>query len=381
MALVITGAGLVTALGYGLSGSCAGLRAGIAMPRTIDVSVDDGEGGDEPAVGYPAGDVASGFFQSGAWTQLAWWAARDLMDRAPLAGEALAATGLQVLAPAIEPERFLWSLEAIPDALEPFVAAPVRELLGAGAPRASALGSAGGHTGLARSLLQAQEAIEGRRLDRILHTAADTYLDGPSLAWLAAERRLKSPERATGLMPGEAGAALLVESAQAARLRNACVLARIEGVAVAAAPPGPAGETTANGVSRWSPPAAPALGRALAGAIRQVLPAGGAKWRGDLYLDLNGETWKANGWGNALVHLGRVVDLDLCRTYVPAESLGETGAASAAIGVALALWNLDRDGTESAIVCSMGDYGEVAAIRVGRAAPQAVGSSPRSAAR
>jgi hypothetical protein len=61
-----------------------------------------------------------------------------------------------------------------------------------------------------------------------------------------------------------------------------------------------------------------------------------------------------------------VVDLDRCRTYVPAESLGETGAASGAIGVALALWNLDRDGTESAIVCSMGDGGEVAAIRIAR---------------
>jgi len=45
--------------------------------------------------------------------------------------------------------------------------------------------------------------------------------------------------------------------------------------------------------------------------------------------------------------------------------------------VALALWNLERDGTDSAIVCSMGDGGEAAAIRVGRARGPVAGGIER----
>lgn len=35
MALSITGVGLVSSLGHGAAGTCAGLRAGVAMPREL----------------------------------------------------------------------------------------------------------------------------------------------------------------------------------------------------------------------------------------------------------------------------------------------------------------------------------------------------------
>ena len=65
------------------------------------------------------------------------------------------------------------------------------------------------------------------------------------------------------------------------------------------------------------------------------------------------------------------VDLDACRIFLPADSLGETGAASAPIAVAFALWNFDRDRTDRAIVVSVADDGATGAIRLSAPHPAA----------
>jgi 3-oxoacyl-[acyl-carrier-protein] synthase-1 len=98
--------------------------------------------------------------------------------------------------------------------------------------------------------------------------------------------------------------------------------------------------------------------------VRQVLPPGDARFAGDLYLDLNGEEWRAHGWGHAQVHLVREIDFDRCRTWLPAVSIGEIGAAAAPVALSLALWNFDRDGSRDALVVSTADDGKVAAIRL-----------------
>jgi hypothetical protein len=61
------------------------------------------------------------------------------------------------------------------------------------------------------------------------------------------------------------------------------------------------------------------------------------------------------------------VDFDRCRTVLPAESLGETGAASGFVAIALALFGFHEDGDEEAkaIVVSISDDGMVSAIRLG----------------
>jgi 3-oxoacyl-[acyl-carrier-protein] synthase-1 len=120
-------------------------------------------------------------------------------------------------------------------------------------------------------------------------------------------------------------------------------------------------------------PAPAPLGRALAETARKILAPPGppsksgdlaAKFQGDLYVDLNGEEWKANAWGHAIPRLARHIDFERSRVFVPAESLGETGAASAPVAMAWALYQMTEDGTESALVLSLSDRGEAAAIRL-----------------
>lgn len=384
MRFAITGAGMITAVGAGRTGSCAALRAGVALPRPLaGVELPDGDGETIAPTGYPTG-AAEGFFQTGAWVRLAALALEDLAHHAGLARwppELLARAALAIVLPEITFERFGWSPAALPHALAAHVCRPLVELVGLPISPDRAIPLASGPCGLARALAMALPDLASGRLERAIVIGADSLLDPLSLAWLLRQGRLKGPDVAAGLMPGEAAVALLLEPERAAGRRGAEVLGVVEAVVEAAAPaPAPRGrperpratghdedgEATEEG--GWAPPPAPALGRALGEAIRRALPAPGPRpWRGDLVLDLNGEIWKASAWGHAQVHLARTLELDASPVHLPAESLGETGAASALVGASLALWNLERDGAEGALVCSLSEDGRVAAIRLGRA--------------
>lgn len=382
MPLLVTGLGLVTSLGFGAAGSVAAIRGGLSRPEVLEGhAVSDGEDGEDPVTGFPASGYADGFYQSGAWVRLGSGALEDLLHRLPIPAASdpgWSRASAVALAPIVDEDRFLWSLEVVPRALEDAFATPILELAGVPIPPAATRGLGAGHVGLAEALTVAISESSAHRLERMLLVAADSYVDTSSLDWLSARDRLKSGERPTGLVPGEAGAALLVESEHAVRARKTQVLGVVEAVALAAAPlraPPPAAEDdAAEDELPPLPPEGPKLGRAIAQAVRQVLPPGKDRFACDLYLDLNGEEWRAHGWGHAQVHLGRHLDLDRCRTFLPATSIGEVGAAAAPVALALALWNFDRDATRDALVISAADDGRVSAIRLSaaEAAPPAV---------
>jgi 3-oxoacyl-[acyl-carrier-protein] synthase I len=364
--LPITGIGLVTALGDGAAGSCAALRAGLsAFGEAAVAEVDDGEGGTAPVTACPT-DYADGFFQTGAWVRLAGGALEDLLHRNEGLGRAAGRSAFASAAPILDEERLAWTSDELPGPLEPHYAAPLRSSHAIDAPPDLRFASAAGHCGLAELVL-ACEPLLARGAERVFLAAADSYLDPLALDWLARAGRLKGASRPTGLVPGEAGAAILVEAEPAARRRRASVLGFVEAAALAAAPPSAAEPARAPDDDEDVPspkPEGPKLGRALDEAVRQVLPPGEARFAGDLYLDLNGEEWRARGWGHAQVHLVRRVDFDRCRTFLPATSIGDVGAAAAPVALSLALWSFDRDGTRDALVVSMADDGRVAAIRL-----------------
>ncbi|MFP2926517.1 hypothetical protein ACLESO_15110 [Pyxidicoccus sp. 3LG] len=353
MRLVVTGLGMVTALGFGAVGSCAAIRAGLARPKPLDgLQVGDGEGGSQPVTGFPVSEYAEGFFLTGAWLRLAAGSLEDLRHSTgwPPASDTTFwnRTGLIALTPFIDAARFGWSLEQRPRALQEDFVRPLLALqrLPVSGERSRAL--AAGHCGLAAALRDASRLLTERSLERVIIVAADSYADRPSLEWIDGQGRLKQPLRPVGLMPGQAGACLLVESEGAARARGAPRSVLVGGVSLAASP------------GRRS--MAPELGRALAESLLQVLRAAEVPmpYRGSLVVDLNGEEWKSAVWGHAQVHLTAHVDFERCRMRIPAESLGELGAASAAVGAGVAISDLlrDEDAETSAIVCSLSDLGE-----------------------
>ncbi|MFY2562070.1 hypothetical protein ACN469_31035 [Corallococcus terminator] len=363
MRLVVTGMGMLTSLGYGATGTCAAIRAGLSRAQELD-SV--GPGG-EPLVGHPVTDYAEGFLQAGAWLRLGAGALADLLHSAclPLASDNFwLQTGLTVLAPRIDPERFLGWMSGTREELLRDFALPLSGLveLPFAEERAEALGL--GHCGLGEAMKRVGKEIESGRLARAIILGADSYLDPMSLDWLAGNRRLKHAEQPVGVLPGEAAVCILVESPVAARARNAFIGACVEGVVVGHIPERPLGKREQTAPDTWVAPSAPRSGRALAECVEQLLSHAKKPFAGHLIADLNGETWKSTSWGHAQVLLNPHVDFDRCRLTIPAECLGEIGAASGPLGVGLAVSDFVRGGasSEQAIICSLSDAGQVSAV-------------------
>ncbi|MCY1042343.1 hypothetical protein OV208_13545 [Corallococcus sp. bb12-1] len=319
--------------------------------------VPDGDGEVTPARGHPIEGFAEGFFQAGAWVRLASGAMEDLLyegdTRAPLPG-AWPRTGLMALMPLLDPARFMWAIDQQPDSLAEYFTEPLRQVLGLPIPPENIRAIASGHTSLAEGLQRAEALLGSRQVDRVVLVGADSYLDGLTLDWLSQHGRLKSGEAPTGLLPGQAGACLMVERGvdRVPASESGC---HILASTVKSPPPGEF-------------PGATQRGQLLAEAIQEVLSSGspGTSFRGELVLDLNGEQWKAHAWGHAQVLLRQRVDFDGCGTLLPCESIGEVGAASGLLGAGLALTSLLDPGSAAgeALICGLADSGQVSAVLV-----------------
>ncbi|MCG8035730.1 MAG: hypothetical protein JAZ19_01715 [Candidatus Thiodiazotropha taylori] len=73
---------------------------------------------------------------------------------------------------------------------------------------------AAGHVSVAVAFKHAREMISQQGVKQVLVAASDTMLVAKSLAHYEAEQRLLTSENSNGFLPGEAGAALLIEPAQ-----------------------------------------------------------------------------------------------------------------------------------------------------------------------
>ncbi|MCY1041533.1 hypothetical protein OV208_09425 [Corallococcus sp. bb12-1] len=211
-----------------------------------------------------------------------------------------------------------------------------------------------GHAGTAAAVHLAGQLLAARDVERLVIVAVDSYLDETSLEWLSAHRRLKSPDRPVGLMPGEAGACLLVESLPGARQRGAPVLALL--------PAARAGREDRSPRSGQS-----SSGEALARLVEQVLSEGpdGSGASGDLVCDLNGEEWRARAWGHLLVRLHARQE-GPWRVRLPCASVGDVGAASGALGVCMVARSFARKYSAGlhALVLSSAEHGDVGAIHL-----------------
>lgn len=356
--LALTGVGLVTSVGRGRT-ALAAVRAGLSRPSALAFAALDEEGLDEqPVTGHPVTGLTEGFSPLARWLQLGRTACVDLFESVDLPSPSdrtfWSTTGLVGALPQTNSPRFE-NEDGQPDAARQAFLGPLQRSLGLGLPDQGIGCICHGHTSAAEAFQAAGAAIASGRAKRVLLLAVDSYLDDFTLQWLASEHRLKTSEEPTGLSPGEAAACFLLEPLQEARRRRAPVLAVVTTVVVASA------GSTARTVQG---------GRALAGCIRAALSAGStARFDGLLVSDLNGESWRAEQWGMSLTNLSDL--LGPIRLHLPATSLGDTGASSGLVGIALAAHVLARitDSPGRAIVLSSSDDGTVACTGVERGRP------------
>ncbi|MCY1078906.1 hypothetical protein [Archangium lansingense] len=360
MKLAITGLGMVTSLGFDVVTSCAAQRAGLMSPRPL-VHFDASEAGQEPAplTGHPVPWLAEGFEHIGCWLQLAVASLEDLKHYARLPREDgfWQRTGLVAAVPLMDPDRFLIPRDAVHKVLRQHYLQPLIQLAQLPIlPHVLEVMELG-HCGALKAARLAGEWIQQRRVDRVIVVGTDSYLDPRSISWLAEAEALKSPQNPVGISPGEAGACFLLERVEIARSRSARLEAFLKSVVV-----------DTSYAEDWLD--APRIARPLVQVVRTAVAEGEQRpLRGDVLLDLNGEEWRARAWGYAQLQLGAELDLPRCRTVLPCASFGETGTASGAMAICLAVRAFVRgyaSGSQG-LVCSLNDDGHVAAAAFERA--------------
>jgi 3-oxoacyl-[acyl-carrier-protein] synthase-1 len=178
------------------------------------------------------------------------------------------------------------------------------------------------HDGFATIVQVAAERVSAGEDAAILVGAFDSAIDPTCAAWLEESGRLRSRHQPHGLAPGEgAGCCIVTRASWAAALGLRCI---VLSACVRAEEPKP-----------WYLDR-PTLGEGLTTALRHALNAGPVDV---CYADLTGESWRSAEWDFAYLRNGRQF-ADPIDLRHPAESWGDTGAASGALLAMLAAWDL-----------------------------------------
>ena len=324
--LAVTAIGLVSSLGLEVTTACAAARAGLSRPSLLDGFVTPPATEDPvPAVGHPIGPFTRGFDGAGRLLRVAELGARSLAASAP--AEVLARARWVVAAPEGLPVEPPYP-DDDPDEVDPDEvpeADPVAAEVALAAHRLGDALAAGvgmpvsperltlfeGRAGFALGLRLALDRL--RVGEACVVGAFDSLIRSSVVGRLAEHERLDQSGPTPGLAPGEAAVFLLLE-----RDTSGTCVGLVRDAAVA---------DEAAHLYAGRPP----TGRALA-ALAQSLAGATSPW---LLSDCNGEPFRSSEWGHALSQAPSLREGLEAATY-PALAFGDTGAASGALGVAVA---------------------------------------------
>jgi 3-oxoacyl-[acyl-carrier-protein] synthase-1 len=360
--LAITGVAASTTVGAGADATFAAMRASVARLRELDPSplrdaageplrvVTSAVAGLDEAVGARLAALVRE-----ALADLAAGATRDaeaaFAAGFPLAGARLDECALYLgLGPDDRPGAY---------ATASFEATDVAERT-LGLATGSARVFHAGHAAALRALEEAARDVERGAVTRAIVGGVDSLVHPEQLAALEAAGRLASGDRAGGFVPGEAAAFVLVEAMEAARARGARVLARL-GL--------PATETEPVLLGAGQPTDAVGLVAAARRALASV-PAPPGERPVLVLTDANGEPYRSQELGCVLVRAVAATGATH-RMLRPSDTLGDVGAASAAIAVAFAAHALatGRARADRALVLASSDDGLRGAVALGAPEP------------
>jgi 3-oxoacyl-[acyl-carrier-protein] synthase-1 len=352
--LAITALGAVSSVGVGVVQSCAAIRAGLSRPRPVThfEILDEDRQAPAPLRGHPIHGLTDGFAPNARWLLMSRRALADLeVALGPTDAAFWSRCAVAFVLPVLADARFYDVPTARPDTIWASCLDVVIAERGLSTnPRHRAL-LAIGAGGIGSAFERAAGWLDQREVDRVLVVAADSLLDGWSLGWLSGGRRLKDGANPVGLAPGEAAVALLLEPPPGRGVGRA-PLATVTAAAFEEA------DEPFQNVSRRQ-------GRAAQAALTRALQAAGPSLAGDLYVNLNGEDWRAAELGGALS--GIPVGLrGVYRVLTPATSVGDVGAAAGALQIACAVRSYARgyaSGPQSWILATS-DYGDASVISV-----------------
>jgi 3-oxoacyl-[acyl-carrier-protein] synthase I len=171
-----------------------------------------------------------------------------------------------------------------------------------------------GHVAAALGLRAARDAIAAGTCDIAIVGGVESYLDGATLAWLDAERRLSCASNRGGFPPGEGAAFVALASEDAIRELRLTPMVRVAEVAVAREKADEASEEGVSGI---------ALSEVYEKVARSL--SGTGDRFDDVYIDINGERARTTDFGLAMLRCGQ-----LFRDESYVSVVGRTGELGAA---------------------------------------------------
>lgn len=335
---------MATAIGHDAVTACASYRAGITRPKSYTPSFDLGL----ELAGYPVDGVTDGYQGVGRLMRLATMSIQDLIEyeqRPPLhIARQLMSCHLAFHLYRKGSEREVPSV-SIADQFYQRLTARFGSML----PTTATYHERGHVSGLL-ALNGAIEDLESERCTHALVIGVASCFDEDMLAPLIESRRVKTEDNPQGPILGEAAVCILLERQRDGE-RRAGACARLASPVV------------------MHEPASSAAGGVLGTVINEAhaLLARQQGWVSVLVSDLNGEPSRSHDFGCSVPRLHADLRDTRVKIWVPAESFGDTNAASALIGVCAVSRGFARSYVHGdAIVSSASDDGARGAIAVMR---------------
>lgn len=344
--IVITGVGMVSAIGNDWEQSCAAHRAGVNQFLAYEDFCPENEEMDfnepEPLVAARAALIGTQMEELRA-PRLIVPALQDLINNSDMTREMFDSTiVLTAVSPGVGAGREEKLLKAYRQ--------EIRKLsLNCSAKRKMIRA---GNTAFAEMLMAAKRLLESGQCEACILLAVDSLNSFETLKHLDQIERIKSKKSPNGLIPGESAVAIFVETEAHALARNAVVKATVSAIA---------GAVELN----TSTSDKPSSGLGLSNAVRQACQQAGElkpKW---LACDLNGETYRAYEWGMTQVKTNDILS-GLSVVWHPADCFGDVGAATGGLLIALVLkaFELEYAPAKECLVLCSDDEGKRAAIVV-----------------
>lgn len=218
-----------------------------------------------------------------------------------------------------------------------------------------------GHAGMVLALCDAAKNFENGLCQRVIIAGTDSLISFEDLSRYDEQYRLKTSINPDGLMPGEAASAFLVETLKSAEQRNASIRCSVLAVA---------SSMDDQPFLSGKPP----VGTGFTNAIRAV-----SDQEKDpplavdaVITDLNGESYRFSEWG--LLQARIIGQIHGKKNLIcPARNIGDTGAASPGVSLAIAVRSMERgyladelsEQTGKALILCGSDTGERGAVVVG----------------
>lgn len=209
-----------------------------------------------------------------------------------------------------------------------------------------------GHAGGLEAIHQAAQLVSSTAQDACVVGGVESWLEPRTLAWLSSRRRLVGTNSRSAFFPGEGACFALVLSHAARRSLGVRSLATIRGSGVATERC-----SLLSGVDN--------LAHGLTAAVRDACASlgGPAGIVDGVYCDLNGESYRAQEWGLAILRLHGWLR-DPAGHIAPADRWGDLGAAT---GTALAMlpiaaWQRGYERGPLALLFAGSDAGRRAAV-------------------